>query len=184
MQELTLLRDKKIAQVTSIILGLFLFVTVALLAYQFYLRAKLNSVQAASADETRKIQGLAAVQNTYATVSKKIKTVASIFAKRGNKWDAITFFYGILPAGASINSVNLQASTAGNELSFALQAPNVFAYDQLSAVIQSDRVLASGYSLDLGSLSRAKDGSYRVEVNLKTATVPKPTPRTTPTPAP
>lgn len=170
MQELILLRDKKIAQITSIVLGVFLFVVVALLAFQFYLQARLNSVKAQEASEQQVIQGLASIQNTYVGVSKKVKTVEEIFNKRSNKWDAITFFYRILPAGASINSVDLQSQNVTNQLSFSIQAPSVFVYDQLSQVIQSDAVKKSGYDLSLGALSRSKDGSYRIEMVLKSVT--------------
>lgn len=176
LQELTVIQDRKVAQITSLILGVFLFVTVALLAYQFYLKARLNSVIAAGSEEESKLQSLAPVQTAYVTVSEKLKTVQSIFAKRGNKWDAIVFFYGLLPPGTSIHSVNFQSATGKNELSFTLEAPGVFAYDQLSSVIQSETVKQSGYSLDLGSLIRSPDGSYRVEVALTGAVQAVPTP--------
>lgn len=180
MQELTLLRDKKIARITSIILGVFLFVTVSLLAFQLFLNARLNSVKASSAEEQRKIQSLSSVQNSYVGVTKKLRTVSEIFTKRGNKWDAITFFYSILPPGATINSVDLESDASSNQLSFSIEAPTVFVYDQLSGVLQSDRVKQSGYSLTLGALSRSKDGKYRIEVTLKSA-APAPA-RATPRP--
>lgn len=183
MQELTLIRDKKIAQITSIILGVFLFATVGLLAFQLYLNARLTSVKAASSDEQRKIQGLSSTQNTYVEVFKKVRIVSEIFTKRGNKWDAITFFYGILPAGATINSVDLQSDSTTNQLSFSIEAPSVFVYDELSGILQSDRVKQSGYTLTLGALSRSRDGRYHIEVTLKSAAAKAtPVPRATPRP--
>lgn len=182
MQELTLLRDKKIARITAVVLGVFLFVTVALLVFQLYLKSKLDSVKAASVEEQRRIQSLTATQTSYALVSKKVKTVAEIFTKRGNKWDAITFFYSILPAGTAINSVEFQSSGDSSQLSFTIQAPTVFLYDQLSTVLQSDQVKRSGYTLELGSLSRGKDGSYRVDVTLKSSTAPAKPPVRSPVP--
>lgn len=167
MQELILIRDKKIAQVTSIILGVFLFVAVSLLAVQLYLNARLNTIRESIAQEQRKVTSLASVQNSYVSLFRKVRTVNEIVNKRGNKWDAIAFFYGILPQGVNINSVDLESDAQGNQLSFSLEAPTVFFYDQLSGVLQSDQVKASGYALTLGTLSRNKDGKYRIDVTLR-----------------
>lgn len=181
MQELTLIRDKKIAQVTSIILGVFLFVTIALLAFQLFLNSRLTTVKAASSEEQRKIQTLKPLETSYVGVTRKLRTVNEILVKRGNKWDAITFFYGILPSGATINSVDLQSDASSNQLSFSIEAPSVFVYDELSNILQSDRVKQSGYSLTLGALSRSRDGKYRIEVTLKSVTAGA---RVSPTPRP
>lgn len=185
MQELILIRDKKIAQVTSIILGVFLFITVALLAFQLYLSARLGGIRDSIAVEQRKVQSLSTLQTSYVTLNKKVRTVSEIVSKRGSKWDAIAFFYGILPQGVNINSVDLESDASGNQLSFSLEAPSVFFYDQLSSVLQSQQVKGSGYALTLGALSRSRDGKYRIEVTLKstTAAAPKatPAPRSVPT---
>lgn len=169
LQELVLIRDKKIAQITSIVLGVFLFVAVALLAFQFYLGARLSAILSAESVEQRKIQSLSNVQTTFIAVSKRINTINGIFAKRSNKWDAIAFFYNLLPLGASINSVDLQSDTSASQLSFSIEAPSVFIYDQLSQIIQSDVVAKSGFTIQLGSLARNKDGSYRIDVTLSNA---------------
>ncbi len=178
MQELTLIRDKKIATVTSVSLGVFLFATIALLAYQLFLRAQLGKVEAASALMQQKVQSLTRVQTIYVDVAKKLHTVIAIVGKRGNKWDAITYFYSLLPVGSTINSVDLQADV-DNSLAFSIESSSVFSYDALSKVIQSESVKKGGYSLELGALSRAKDGTYRIDVTLKTITAAnKPVPRT------
>lgn len=182
MQELTLIRDKKITTVTSVFLGVFLFATIALLAYQLFLRVQLNKVEAASALTQQKVQSLARVQMTYVDVAKKLRTITAIIGKRGNKWDAITYFYSLLPVGSTINSVDLQAD-ADNSLAFSIESSSVFSYEALSKVIQSESVKKSGYSLGLGALSRAKDGTYRIDVTLKASTAArKPVPKTGETP--
>lgn len=170
IQELTLLRDRKIAQITSIALGVFMFVMIALLTYQFYLNTRLNAILASTSEEQRRLQGMTAKQNSYLSVYDKIKTVSSIFDLRGNKWDAINFFYNLLPAGTAISSIDLESVSGGSQLSFSLQTPSIFVYDQLSAILQSDQVKKSGYVLQLGSLSRSKDGTYRLEVTLNSNT--------------
>lgn len=174
VQELTLIRDKKIATITSVILGVFLCVTIALFSYQLFLRAQLRTLETDTAATQRQLTSLASVQSTYTENSRKLKTVKQIVDMRGNKWSAITFFYSILPTGATINSVDLQADVA-DKLSFSIEAANVFTYDQLSKILQSDAVKGSGFTLDLGTLTRAKDGIYRMEITLTTVA---------PTPAP
>src|SRR5258708_4136290 len=105
VQELTLIRDKKIATITSIILGVFLFATISLLVYQLFLNAKLASLTSATTQKQQQLAGLSATQTTYTGIEKKVATIRQIVAKRGNKWGAITFFYGLLPPGATISSV-------------------------------------------------------------------------------
>ncbi len=167
VQELTLIRDKRIATITSVILGVFLFAAVSLLVYQLFLNAQLNNLTTATLQKQQQLTGLSGTQSTYVGITKKIATIKQIIAKRGNKWGAITFFYGLLPPGATISSVDLQADVA-DSLSFSIAASNVFTYEQLSRILQSDVVKGSGFMLDLGTLSRTKDSVYRMEITLTT----------------
>lgn len=169
IQELTLIRDKKIAGITSIILGVFLFVTVSLFVYQLYLGSRLRALEATTTQRQQQLASLASTQSTYMAVTKKLGTITQIEQKRGNKWGAITYFYGILPQGAKINSVDLQADTQ-DALSFSIAASNVFTYEQLSQVLQSDAAKNSNFSLDLGTLTRTKDGNYRMDITLTSKT--------------
>lgn len=167
MQELTLIRDKKIAAITSLILGIFLFITMSLFIYQLYLGSKLRTLEATTAQRQQQLKSLSSLQTNYAAVTKKLSTVSQIQKKRGNKWGAITYFYSLLPSGAKINSVDLQADVE-DSLSFSIAATNVFTYEQLSKVLQSDTSKNSGFTLDLGTLSRTKDGNYRMDITLTT----------------
>jgi hypothetical protein len=180
LQEMELIRDKRIAFVTSIFLGVFLAVVASLLFYQLFLRSQLNKLVAASTTEQQTLRSLLPVQNSFLLMQKKAKTIAAVFSKRGNKWDAITYFYNLLPEGNVINSVDLKSGTT-DSLEFSVQSATVFSYAKLSDVLQSSAALNGSYSFDLGILTRGRDGVYRTNITVlfdKKDTKPAPKPRT------
>ncbi|PWU22893.1 hypothetical protein C5B42_04895 [Candidatus Cerribacteria bacterium 'Amazon FNV 2010 28 9'] len=165
IQELELIRDRRIAVGTSIVLVIFFAVIAGLFSYQLYLNNKVTQLQAATTQEQNQLRSLSGTELTYTTMTSQLKTIQSIISKRGNKWDAITHFYNLLPPGSVINSIDLTSGNK-NELDFSVQSASVFAYTALSSVLQSSAGKNGGYTFQLGILSRGRDGIYRTDVSV------------------
>jgi len=177
LQEMTLVRDKKIALFTSIGLGIFLCVMVAILSYQLFLTTQFNSVAAQANDGQAQLSRLQTTQSAYLANFKKFTTIKQLIQARGDKWSSITYVYSILPPGNTIDSVNLQADT-GSALDFSVKSDDIFAYEKFSQVMQSDAITQSGFALDLGTLSRSKDGTYHIDIILTQSGAPAAKPKT------
>lgn len=176
LQEATLVSDKRIAFITSIGLGLCMALLISISGYRLFIQRQKQKLADAIASEQASLRGMQQLQTLISNRSEKLKTVHTIFEKRGQKWDAITYFYRELPQDTSIASVNL--SPIDESLRFQVTSPNVFAFTKLSETLQSQEVAQSGYKVTLGSLSRGRTGVYELTVKLamqeQTKTVQKP----------
>lgn len=165
LQELYILRDKKIASYSVGFLSIFIFILIIVIAFGVYQKKRLDDILALQKFSLQKITQMKDAQSTFLRVQKKAQSVSQIFASRGNQWEAIAFFYSILPAGSNITSVDLQGGVK-NSLLFSITSSTIFAYNQLAQVIQSQNTLDGGYEVTFGALTRGRDGSYRVEVSV------------------
>lgn len=165
LQELEVVRDKRIALMTSVVLVVFLIVVVSITLYQIFLSAQVSKVDTAYTQEQAQLRSLEPVRKTYVGLVTSIDTVQNLVAKRGKKWEMITFLYNHLPPGSSISAVDLRAGT-DNILEFSVQSQTVFTYEQLSNFLQSSEVKAAGYNFTLGTLNRGRDGIYRLDISV------------------
>lgn len=165
VQELVTIRDRKIATITGGVLGVFLLGVFALFFYGIFLRAQVAKVTAALADETNQYQQKKSVEQAVFARAKKIDTIGLIYSKRSNKWEAIRYFYGVLPQGASINAVDLVTDVT-NELRFTLVASDVNVYQSLLTLLSSPDMKKNGYTFELGAMSRVRNGTYNMEVTV------------------
>lgn len=165
LQEIELIRDKRIALITAVVLGVFLTIVVLLFGYQVFLSAQLEKLKTASVGEQQQLTSLNSIQSAYLVETQKVQTIAKVFQTRGNKWDVITFFYGLLPPGNSIGSVDLKSGVE-NSLDFSVQSDSVFSYAKLADVLQSPAVASGGYKFTLGSLSRDRTGKYSTSITV------------------
>lgn len=172
LQEAVLQSDKRLAFFTSIGLGLFLVVFVGTVGYRFLLGNQIESVHAASTAADAKLTSMTAIANAYSQRKNMLSLTNMVIEKRTKAWDAISYLYTVIPTDCRIETINL--SGTDGSLDFTVRAPSIFSYKNLSTVLQSQEVANSGFSPQLGTLDRAKDGTYSLQVRLfmKKASVP------------
>lgn len=177
LQEATLRSDQRIALFTSIALGVFCTIVVAVVGYSVFLKSKLSATEQAIVAVDEKIQSLRTVESSYGQRQMILALASQVVEKRTKAWDAISYLYTLMPREAAISSINLSGSDGS--LEFTVVAPTIFSFRDLSEALQSPAVTTSGYRPSLGSLSRAKDGSYSLAVRLY-ITKPSPSPTVQP----
>jgi len=164
LQEAVLQSDKRLALFTSIGLGAFLVVFVGVVGYRYLLGSQIQSVHAQEAQADSTITSLHTVQNAYAQRKNMLTLTQLVIDKRTKAWDAIRYLYTVIPTDSHIETINLSGSDGS--LEFTVKTPSIFSYRVLSNVLQSDTVANSGFSPQLGTLDRDKDGSYVLQVKL------------------
>lgn len=164
LQEAVLQSDKRIALFTSLGLGIFLTIVVGIVSYSFFLASQLSALQAGIVDADNRLASLAKIESAYAQRKSMLSLSRLVMEKRTKAWDAISYLYTLIPKESTIESINL--SGVDESLEFTVKSPTVFAYKQLSTILQSDQVANGGYQTTLGALDRRKDGSYSLEVRL------------------
>lgn len=164
LQEEVLVTDKRIALFTSIGLGLFLLIFVGTISYQYFLGSQIESVHAQSEQADTRLTSLRNIQEAYMQRKNMLDLTQQVFDKRTKAWDAISYLYLLIPTDSRIETINL--SGTDGSLEFTVRSPSIFAYKNLSAILQSAEVARSGYSPQLGTLDRGKDGTYSLQVRL------------------
>jgi hypothetical protein len=168
LQEGVVQSDRRIALFTTIALGVFITVVVAVVGYSILLSSQLTALNQAVEQVEQKRTSLKSIESAY-VLRKTMLTLANrVIEKRTKAWEAITYLYSVIPKESQIESINL--SGADGSLAFTVKSPNVFAFKELSSTLQSEKVKASGYQPNLGSLLRNEDGSYDLEVKLSITT--------------
>ena len=163
LQEQILVRDQKIAFWSSVALGLCFVLSLSVFFYNLYLSSQRQLVETEYETTVAEIKKQNTTVANFSNINKKIKIIAELFKKRGNKWDAITYIYSLLPAGSVINSVDLKDGLA-SLLEMTIESNSIFAFDALSERFNRQDVRTSGYSFAFGTLSRGKDGKYRMSI--------------------
>lgn len=164
LQEEVLQWDKRLALFTSVGLGLFLLIFVGIIGYRFYLGSQIDAVHAASQAADARLTSLTSIQNAYMQRKNMLNLTKLVIDKRTKAWDAISYLYLLIPTESRIETINLSGSDGS--LDFTVRSPSIFAYKNLSSLLQSQEVAKSGFSPQLGTLERAKDGSYSLQVRL------------------
>lgn len=164
LQEAVLQSDKRIALFTSLGLGVFLTVVVGIVSYSLFLGSQLRALEESIAETDTRLASMVKVESAYGQRKSMLSLARLVMEKRTKAWDAISYLYTLIPKESTIESINL--SGADESLEFTVKAPTVFAYKQLSSVLQSEQVSSGGYQTTLGALDRHKDGSYSLEVRL------------------
>lgn len=164
VQEGLLVRDRKLAYVTSIALGVFLFVVFGVFAYSTYLVSQKNSIDREIAEAQEQLQALSTIEKKHQMRTATLSIIEAIFDKRGKDWDAIAYIYSLLPSGAYINGVSV-SKTEGT-VSCTVHSENVFVHNQVVEALQSSTIKDDGYQLRMGNLTRGRDGSYDLNVEL------------------
>ncbi len=164
LQEAVLQSDKKLAFFTSVALGLFLVTFVGVIGYRYYLSNQIGVVKAQSEQADAKLTSLSAIQNAYTKRKNMLGLTQQVIEKRTKAWDAIRYLYTVIPTDSRIETINL--SGADGSLEFTVKTPSIFSYKNLSTILQSEEVAKSGFSPQLGSLSRGADGTYDLQVRL------------------
>ncbi len=173
LQEEVLQSDKRLAFFTSIGLGIFMLVFVGVIGYRFYLGSQIEVVEAASQQATTRLTSLTSVQNAYMQRKNMLGLTKQVIEKRTKAWEAISYLYLVIPTDSRIETINL--SGTDGSLEFTVRAPSIFAYKNLSTILQSEEVAKSGYRPQLGTLERAKNGSYSLQVRLYMQKTPEST---------
>lgn len=174
IQELELIRDRKIAFGTSIALGVLFTIGIALLLYSLFLSTKLNQIRSDTDTQKQQLASLSNIQSEYTQVRTIIGSVSSIYKNRTKKWDAIAYFYQILPANTIIHDVALDANSL--TLTFSVEANSIFDVAALLNLLESDTVIKGGYTPTLGALTRADNGKYTQSVILHIGQAATPAP--------
>ncbi len=179
LQEAVVVGDRKLSLISTVLLGVMIASTFGVFSYRFYLSQKKAALEEGTQQAAAQLLALKDVQEEAGRRKTLLDTIKTIIANRGKSWEAIEYTYSILPADTQIQSITL---ASGTSLEFAVAAKDIFTYKELSTVLQSPALKENGYSLSLGTLSRAKDGEYTLNVNLaiidpnRTVAAPEATP--------
>lgn len=164
LQEGVVQSDRRIALFTTIALGVFITLVVAVVGYSVLLQSQLTALNQAVEQVEQKRLSLKSIESAY-VLRKTMLTLANrVIEKRTKAWEAITYLYTVIPKESQIEAINLSGSDGS--LAFTVKSPNVFAFRELSSTLQSEKVKEGGYQPNLGSLLRNEDGSYDLEVKL------------------
>lgn len=164
LQEELSSRDKKLAFVTAIALGVFLTIVFSVLGYTLFLQKQQRDLEGAILERKNTLVALSKVEKSFLERGTALMTISNIMKQRGKHWDAIAYIYGLLPIGSRISGVNVSKTEGTVECT--INADNVFVYTQVIEKLQSEQVKQNGYSLKLGNLVRSKTGSYDLGVSL------------------
>ncbi len=164
LQELTLNRDKRIALISTVALGIFALLCVSIGGFSYTLRMQ-RAVTAQTMNElAARLTTLEQVREIFVQNTSFLQLGQKVMDTRTKTWETVASFQALLPQGTTIESIDL--SGENNALLFSLQSTNIFAYRALVAFLQQDDLAQKGYVFEPGELTRADDGTYTLAVRL------------------
>jgi len=154
------LKDKKIAKISSVIVGVFAIVFIGVIGVSIFFSQKEKKAQASIDSAQVQLKKMLPLEKDYVIYSKKLKILHSIDQERQTKRAAATFFYSIIPEEDEL--VDAQTDEKEHKIAFSILVPEIFKLQHLLDVMYGDAVEKAGYSIKGESLSRNNQGEYKV----------------------
>ena len=157
-------QDRKVFKLaiiaTAITVALLMIVVGARLLFLFQLR----QVTAEQKRLKEAISSKEEIEKSFTVFSHKLKVLTELFGKRKEKQETLEYFSNLFDKDVIISQLSYSSDT--EELSFTLQAKNVFVMKQVMETLNSDEVKLRYPRMVKASLGRTSTGAYSMNLSV------------------
>lgn len=157
-------QDRKFFRWALMGAGILAGIAVLVVGARLYLLYSLRNVTATQKGLTTAISNKIEVEKSYTLFSYKLKTLTELFGKRKEKQETIEYFSNLFTTDVIVSQ--LAYSSESEELSFTLQAKNVFVMENVFKVLNGQEVKTKYPTMKKSNLSRSQNGDYSMDLSI------------------
>ncbi len=162
-------QDKKLFKISSIVLIVVVSILVVIIALKLVINLRIKDKNKNITSLKQTIVEKEAVELSYLIFVNKLKAVGEIYASRSDKQTAMNYFADLMSDVATITAMNYEEESGG--LTLSLDHQNVFFLEKSTAILDSPQVKEAYKNVKKGSLTRADQGNYVLNLTIQLKTV-------------
>jgi hypothetical protein len=158
--------DKRILEVTGVILGMSFAFFLVVTLFTFYLTNQLRNSQVAQKTARSGISENRDTEESFVIFAHKLSSLAQIYQTRQEKKKVIDFFSKAFNSDVLLKAINFNETEKVLVLYF--QSDDIFAFKQVLELVNSPDVANRFNSLTPSGLVRNADGTYEITLTVST----------------
>ncbi|NLG06209.1 MAG: hypothetical protein GX559_00735 [Candidatus Pacebacteria bacterium] len=162
-------QDKKLFKISSIVLIVVVSILVVIIGVKLVINLRIKDKNKTITSLKQTIVEKEAVELSYLIFVNKLKAVGEIYASRSDKQTAMNYFADLMSDVATITAMNYEEESGG--LTLSLDHQNVFFLEKSTAILDSPQVKEAYKNVKRGSLTRADQGNYVLNLTIQLKTV-------------
>jgi len=162
-------QDKKLFKISSIVLIVVVSILVVIIGVKLVINLRIKDKNKTIASLKQTIVEKEAVELSYLIFVNKLKAVGEIYASRSDKQTAMNYFTDLMSDVATITAMNYEEESGG--LTLSLDHQNVFFLEKSTTILDSPQVKEVYKNVKKGSLTRADQGNYVLNLAIQLKTV-------------
>lgn len=162
-------QDKKLFKISSIVLIAVVIMLLVIIALKLAINLRIKDKSKTIASLKQTIVEKEAVELSYLIFVNKLRAVGEIYASRSDKQTAMNYFADLMSDVATITAMNYEEESGG--LTLSLDHQNVFFLEKSTFILDSPLVKEAYKNVKKGSLTRADQGNYVLNLTIQLKTV-------------
>jgi Tfp pilus assembly protein PilN len=155
-------QDRQLLQYVVIGFSVVSVLTLGLLGGRLYFQSQLTQQQTRQQQLETEFVSHQHTEEMFLFYISKLETLEKLFAARADKQAAIEYFSNIFGPEVVIQNINYDAKNAN--ITFGLQAKDVFTLDRVFTALSSDQTKAQFKQVTRSDLRRTSEGMYTIRV--------------------
>lgn len=162
-------QDQKLFKIAGIVLGVVVFILIAVMGLQLFINFKIKNKTKEIADLKKTIVDQEEVELSYLIYVNKLKAVREIYAARSDKQAAMNYFTELMTDIATITGMTYDEESGG--LMLTLDHQNVFFLEKSMDILDTPSVKETYKNVEKKYLSRENQGNYSLSLIIQLKTV-------------
>ena len=160
-------QDKIFLKYSLIGLGVVGAVALIITGVRVWFLQQQNSLVADQEQLKATILSQESIERRYVLLAGKVAAIQQIFKLRQDKQAAISFFYDRLGADIVLERIEYDPGLKTDPLlKITISAPEVFTFERVQEVINSQAVKNQYPNITAGNITRSGDASYTIEISV------------------
>jgi len=157
-------QDKVFLYVSAAIFSVIVVVAVVLAGYLYLQKQKYQEINQADTQITRTLSQLVNEEAAYLIYSNRLKTLATMWTKRGSQQKTLAFLAELALPNVSYQQITFDQSS--RLLQFSVLTGDYFAFEDFVSKVKTPEIQARIESFSVGSVRRNDEGKYTFSVDM------------------
>lgn len=160
-------QDKKALRFSLIGFGVVVGIALITSGIHFFFIQRQNTLQREQDQLKAAILAQENAERTYVLLAGKLEAANQIFKLRQDKQAAIAFFYNQLGPNIILQQIEYDPQIVSDQqLRITVQAPEIFTFEQVKAVITSEAVKSQYPGITASNVNRESEGKYTIQLEI------------------